>query len=635
MLKVLSSFFKNNKIATISLYVLLVAVIFGIFISVLKVTHIYDFLGMVENKTFDFRQKLQVSSKVNKTNKDIVLVTIDDASYEYLIDKYGEWPLPRNVYADLINYMEAQNPKSITFDLMFVSSMKNNVGADDKLAKTMNAYDNVLTGMSFDNMDYYVRKPVNLPARLQLTVNNKSDVDFEDLTYSNCRTIISQLLNSDVRIGILNVVRSADGIIREFPAVVKYQNDYYPNLAFLTALKYQETIDKTSYNTVSIDKNSNLIVGNKKLPMNTDGGLILNWYGPSDGKTFQHIPLYKLIMQMNGEKTKEQYDLSNKIIFLGTTTSGLGDIKSTPVTGTGETYPGVEIHATFMNNFIDNSFIHKVSPFTNILITLVLVAIVGTVVLRTASNSIAITTCAVTLIVYSLFANLIMLFANIWLDLILPIIAIISIFVIAYIIKYIIKSRDFDYQYKLATTDGLTELFNHRYFQDQLKMHIDNSKRYEGHVSLIIVDIDHFKSFNDTYGHQAGDAVLRQVAQTIKRNVRATDIVCRYGGEEMSVILTNTDKEEALFNASRVRKAVAEKMFKLNATQEKHVTISVGVSTFPMDGETNQELIKVADDGLYYAKEHGRNQVGISGTLTEEQIKSLESPENQQGEIKD
>lgn len=620
MLNIIKSFLKNNKIIAICLYALCVAIIFAIFIGILKVTHIYDFLNVVENKTFDFRQKVQVSAKAHRADKNIVVVTIDDASYEYLTNKYGEWPLPRNIYADLIHYMESQNPASISFDLMFVSSMKNNAGADDKLADAMNSYDNILTGMSFDNMDYDVRKPVNLPARLQLTVNNKSNVDFERFTFSNCRAVIPQILNSsNIKIGALNVVRSVDGIIREFPAFVKYQNDYYPNLAFLTALNYQAKLDKTSYNTVTIDKNSNIVVADKKLPMSPDGGLIINWYGQSDGKTYQHIPLYKLIMQMNGENTKETYDLTDKLIFIGTTTAGLGDLKSTPVTGgVGETYPGVEIHATFVNNFIDNNFIHKVSPATNILITLFLVALVGTVVLRTNSNSIAISTAVSTLVGYSVFANLIMLLANVWLDIILPVIAIISIFVIAYIIKYVIKSRDFDYQYKLATTDGLTELYNHRYFQDQLKMHIDSSRRYDGHVSLIIVDIDHFKKFNDTYGHQAGDAVLRQVAKTLKSNVRATDIVCRYGGEEMSIILTNTDKEEALFNAHRVCNAVAERVFRLTATQECHVTISVGVSTYPYDGETNQELIQIADDGLYYAKEHGRNQVGISGISVED-----------------
>ena len=187
----------------------------------------------------------------------------------------------------------------------------------------------------------------------------------------------------------------------------------------------------------------------------------------------------------------------------------------------------------------------------------------------------------------------------------------------------------------LSVTDGLTGLSNRRQFDYSINREFNKSRKYPSDLCFAILDIDHFKSFNDTYGHQAGDAVLRQVAQTIKRNVRATDIVCRYGGEEMSVILTNTDKEDALFNAKRVRKAVAERMFKLNATQEKHVTISVGVSTYPMDGETNQELIQVADDGLYYAKEHGRNQVGISGVLTDSQKASLESLENQQGEIKE
>lgn len=616
----ISKFLKDNKVIAIGVYAVCIAVIFSFLIFVLKITHIYDFLNVVENKTFDFRQKVQSAYKVSKTNKDIVIVTIDDASYEYLTTKYGEWPISRKVYADLIKYIESQNPQSISFDLMFVSSLKNDTGADEALASAMNSYDNVLTGMSFDNMSYDVRQPINLPARFQLTVNNKSNVDFEKFTFSNCRAIISQILSSsDIKVGALNVVRSSDGIIREFPAVVKYQNDYYPNLAFLTALYHQSKLDNTSYNTISIDKHSNILIADKKIPVNSDGGLILNWYGQSDGKTYQHIPLYKLVMQMNGEKIKEHYDLNNKIIFIGTTTSGLGDLKSTPVTGgAGETYPGVEIHATFLNNFIDGNFIHKVKPITNIIITLLLVAIVGTVVLRTNSNYVAIITTISTLVAYLIIANGAMFFANLWIDIILPLIAVISIFIISYIIKYVIKSKDFDYQYKLATTDGLTELYNHRYFQDQLKLHIDSSRRYNGHVSLIIVDIDFFKKFNDTYGHQAGDAVLRQVAKTLKQNVRATDIVCRYGGEEMSIILTNTDKEEALFNANRLCSAVAQKVFRLTATQEAHVTISVGVSTYPYDGETNQELITIADEGLYYAKENGRNQVGISGIKIED-----------------
>ena len=588
-------------------------VLLGIVIVCLiaKSLDISDLITKTENKTFDSRQVMLVNNKIKKPNKDIVIVTIDDASYEYLTNKYGEWPLPRSVYADLIHFIEQQNPTSISFDLMFVSSLKSSGSADNKLADAMNSYDNILTGMNFDDMSYDVREPINLPARLQLTVTNKSNVDFQNLTFTNCRPILSQIINSNTKIGILNIVRSSDGIVREFPAVVKYQNGYYPNLAFLTALNYQSKIDKKSYNEIIIDKNANILVSNKKIPMNKDGGLILNWYGPSQGLTYEHIPLYKLVMQMSGEKIKEQYDFKNKIVFVGTTATSMADVKSVPITGAGETYPGVEIYATFMNNFIDNNFIKKASTPANILITILLVVFVGTVVLKTNSTPIAVFTAILTILGYTLLTYAAMIM-NLWLDIVMPVLSVIAIFVIAYIVKYIIKSRDFEHQYKLATTDGLTELYNHRYFQDQMRRQIANCQRYNNEFSMIIIDIDHFKKFNDTYGHQAGDAVLRQVAQTLKTNTRATDIVCRYGGEEMSIILSNTDKDEAIYNAQRICKEVANKVFKLSPTQTTHVTISLGVSTYPHDGETPQQIIEVADQGLYYAKEHGRNQVGLA-----------------------
>ena len=607
--------FKNliKKVNPLHALLAVLALVIAVTIVVLiaRTINFSDFILKTENKTFDSRQVMLVNNKIKKPNKDIVIVTIDDASFEYLTNKYGEWPLPRTVYADLINFIEQQNPLSISFDLMFVSSLKSNTDADNKLASAMNKYDNILTGMNFDDMAYEVRQPANLPARLQMTVDNKSKVDFQNLTFTNCRPILSQIINSNTKIGILNIVRSSDGIVREFPAVVKYQNGFYPNLAFLTALNYQSKLDKKPYNAITIDKSSNVIVGNKKIPMNFDGGLILNWYGHS-GETYEHIPLYKLVMLMNGETIKEQYDFNNKIVFVGTTATSLADVKSIPITGAGETYPGVEIYATFVNNFMDNNFIKKATPATNILLTVILTLIVGTVVLRTNSTLIAVATAIVTAVGYSLLTYFVMMFANIWLDVVVPVITIFAIFLIAYIVKYVIKSRDFEHQYKLATTDGLTELYNHRYFQDQMRMQIANCQRYNTEFSMIIIDIDHFKSFNDTYGHQAGDAVLKQVAQTLKNNSRATDIVCRYGGEEMSIILTNTDKEEAMKKAERVCSAVAERVFKLSATQTVHVTISVGVSTFPEDGETPQQIIEIADQGLYYAKEHGRNQVGLA-----------------------
>ena len=124
-----------------------------------------------------------------------------------------------------------------------------------------------------------------------------------------------------------------------------------------------------------------------------------------------------------------------------------------------------------------------------------------------------------------------------------------------------------------------------------------------------MVDIDFFKKFNDKYGHQSGDAVLRQVAQTIKKSIRSADVPCRYGGEEMSIILTNTRKEEAVLVAQKICEAVRNKEFELATGDWTHVTISLGVATMPDDSENVQGLIETADKCLYLAKENGRNQV--------------------------
>ena len=193
---------------------------------------------------------------------------------------------------------------------------------------------------------------------------------------------------------------------------------------------------------------------------------------------------------------------------------------------------------------------------------------------------------------------------------VVPLFVILITFAISYLTKYLIKSKDFEHQYKLATTDGLTELYNHRYFQDTLRKQIDSSKRYEQKFSLIILDIDFFKKFNDQYGHQIGDEVLRTVSNILKKNTRTTDYVCRYGGEEMSIILPQTSKTEALINAQRICDAVANTPLKISNNKEVNITISLGVSTFPENGESPQKLIEYADQALYNAKENGRNQVG-------------------------
>lgn len=161
--------------------------------------------------------------------------------------------------------------------------------------------------------------------------------------------------------------------------------------------------------------------------------------------------------------------------------------------------------------------------------------------------------------------------------------------------------------YELAITDGLTKLFIHRYFQARLEEEMVRAKRYHTACSLILFDIDHFKKFNDTYGHQQGDIVLIEVAKLIKQTVRETvDIPARYGGEEFAIILPETDAKGAHLVAERLRKTIEAYDF---PGQEKalKVTVSLGIATFPDHASVKSVLIKKADMALYECKGRGRN----------------------------
>jgi diguanylate cyclase (GGDEF)-like protein len=171
----------------------------------------------------------------------------------------------------------------------------------------------------------------------------------------------------------------------------------------------------------------------------------------------------------------------------------------------------------------------------------------------------------------------------------------------------ILRARLFDETERLATTDGLTGLTNHRTFQARLDEHLAQAQRYGKKASLLLCDIDHFKAVNDTYGHPAGDHVLRGVARTLAREARATDVVARYGGEEFAVVMPETDAQGALVIAERIRERIAALVFETEQGPLR-VTLSLGIATFPEDGEKKSELVERADGCLYHAKRHGRNR---------------------------
>jgi diguanylate cyclase (GGDEF)-like protein len=167
------------------------------------------------------------------------------------------------------------------------------------------------------------------------------------------------------------------------------------------------------------------------------------------------------------------------------------------------------------------------------------------------------------------------------------------------------NSRLYEQTVVLSNSDSLTGLWNHGYFQYLLGEEIKKASLAKSKFTLLMIDIDDFKVFNDTYGHQAGDSMLREISGKFRDVSRKIDIIARYGGEEFGIILPTTKKEEALVLAERIRKAVEI------SPSLKNITISIGVASFPEDGDTKEALIAKADKALYEAKRSGKNKIRV------------------------
>jgi diguanylate cyclase (GGDEF)-like protein len=169
---------------------------------------------------------------------------------------------------------------------------------------------------------------------------------------------------------------------------------------------------------------------------------------------------------------------------------------------------------------------------------------------------------------------------------------------------------------EMALHDGLTGLYNRRYLEDTMNRELHRAERNRTAVSVIMIDIDHFKRFNDEFGHAAGDFVLNAVARAITSSTRASDIACRYGGEELAVVLSEADLQSARDRAEQIRRAIREIDLNRLGQTLPAPTASFGVAVYPQDGATPADLLKAADRALYRAKQAGRDRVCAASELT-------------------
>ncbi len=165
--------------------------------------------------------------------------------------------------------------------------------------------------------------------------------------------------------------------------------------------------------------------------------------------------------------------------------------------------------------------------------------------------------------------------------------------------------------YEFATKDGMTKLYIYRHFITLLENEIRRCQRYNRNMSLIMMDIDNFKRINDTYGHLTGDAILKNFASVLQETIRTIDVPARYGGEEFVVILPETNKNDAVAIAERIRKNIEKIVVKVGNNDEISPTVSVGIAQYATDGQEAKELINAADTALYFSKHNGKNMTAI------------------------
>ncbi|KAB2835266.1 MAG: sensor domain-containing diguanylate cyclase, partial [Candidatus Dadabacteria bacterium] len=187
--------------------------------------------------------------------------------------------------------------------------------------------------------------------------------------------------------------------------------------------------------------------------------------------------------------------------------------------------------------------------------------------------------------------------------------------------KSMTSSLNFQKVKELAIRDGLTGLYNHRHFQEMLTYTLNHADRFSTEASLLMLDVDDLKKINDTYGHQAGDAVLSSIGSTLTESLRKVDIPARYGGDEFAVILPNTNKSGSIAVAEKIRSRLKRVTLKSDS-HEVPVTFSIGIATYPQSASGKELLVEKADRALYESKNHGKNKITHYGDISLEELGS-------------
>ena len=628
-------FFKRNKL----LFIILIVVLTTIMSTSQYIAEFLKYtttaLHNFELKTFDLR--LQVLAQKQDHDPTIVQLLLDDHSTVITAQhpelNLGRIPWPREVWGEVLEFLSRGKPKAVVFDINYLGSegfTEEKIYSDSYFTQAVKKADTKvffailftdslynLKIVGIPDLEDEIKKRVNkIPEDIRIALKKKkiqvlekipADWGMKDfISYTIYTPIMKGLLSESYGVGTINLKTDIDGVNREHMPLYKYDGEFYPSLPLAVALSLLPE-DKKNLEIYE-DK---LVLGDREIYLNEFGRNFTTWYG--EPKTYQVFHVIDAIVSERDLKAGKTPILDpaifkDKIVVIGQTASG-SDIHHSPMSNV---FVGTEIVATNIDNFLNQkTFIKQLNPIFGIILTFLFCCLVWIAVQRSKSLQAMVILAMLIILVYVFITVVALTEFKIWVNLVESVIVLLITLFIAYIVRYFFTHRQLESAIEEATKDGLTKLYNHRFFQEKIHQDLANASRKEDRVSLCLIDIDFFKKFNDTYGHRAGDAVLIQVAQTLEANVRKSDLVARYGGEEMCVLLNNTAVDAAVQVAQKLVDAIAEKVFLIDDGKKKvNVTISIGVATYPIHAKTVPDLIEFADKGLYRAKEGGRNQVG-------------------------
>jgi diguanylate cyclase (GGDEF)-like protein len=528
------------------------------------------FAQVLSDKTHDQFHAFKASFMPQPASaKDVVVVAVDNDSVDF---SNKRWPWRRGFMGEILARIAEGKPKAFFFD--FVISGRSEEADDLRLRQSIQSMGTAIIA-SYINDDGIMTLPHPYFSDAAKGVGFVNDPMDPDAVIRRSRALSLSRISLNERVG-------------EYSAVFKVASSR--SNGGLDALSYYRAGGSRAVSLKRDDGQESNISLAREHSFRIDFG-----FSP---ERLTVIPAWKVFQNRVSPDV-----FKDKIVLFGASADLAHDIFRTPI----GFLPGIIIKAYEVITVLDDHEIADVPVWCEFVALFVLTAFIALASMRLLiANGFLVCIWAI-LSYYGVYALLVM--QNRYADGLAPLLLGLLTYVGVNFYKQVRLRHDMNKLQLLAVTDSLTGLYIRRYFQLRLQYEWDHAQKTKVPFSLVMLDVDFFKKINDTYGHLAGDMVLTKVAATAQECCRKVDIVCRYGGEEFSVILPHTDHEGALFLAEKIRAAIEAVQFEYESKQIK-VTLSCGVSTYGLKPASSpEEIIAQADHCLYRAKETGRNRV--------------------------